>query len=267
MVKIKEELYIKYNLTALIFTCSSNNKTNIIKFDKHKFFNAMSTKHLIVIILFLFIIKTVQAQNENQCKVLHENLQVFYEGDCKDGLAHGEGFAKGIDEYKGKFKNGLPHGHGLYTFKNGDTYEGRWKEGKRNGKGTFYNKETDKKVLGMWKDDVMIKEIKEPDYQVLRSDGITGVSFQERHTATPGIVEVVFQRDGNESRTASGLIINTSSGNLKMSGYFSGVENAEFPLEGRVEFRAPNRFNTVMVKYELQFKINKKSSWKIVIRY
>ena len=222
---------------------------------------------LSVILSTFYFFYSYSQNNENECKVLNENLTGYYEGGCKNGLAHGKGTAKGVDVYIGKFKEGLPHGSGKYIWKDGNYYEGKWKEGKRSGKGKMCNSLTKEEILGIWKDDKFVKKITERPYEITRQTGITGVSIQEKTTATPGLIEFIFIRDGSESRTIGGLMTESSSGIQKSTNYFTGFDNVEFPFKGSVRFRAPNRFNTVMVEYELKFEIKKESSWVVRIRY
>ena len=81
-------------------------------------------------LLFSTVISCIYSQdNKDNCKVLMNEISESYQGDCKDGLAHGNGLAQGIDTYEGKFKKGLPYGNGKYAWANGDYYDGRWKEG------------------------------------------------------------------------------------------------------------------------------------------
>lgn len=70
-----------------------------------------------------------------ECKVLDADISGSYSGGCKDGLANGEGVAKGKDEYRGVFVNGKPHGKGTYTSRNGDKYVGDFVDGIQYGKG------------------------------------------------------------------------------------------------------------------------------------
>ncbi|MFZ4859678.1 MAG: hypothetical protein ACOYL3_25175 [Desulfuromonadaceae bacterium] len=44
------------------------------------------------------------------------DISGYYSGDCVDGVAHGNGIARGIDEYVGEFNNGNIHGQGTYTW-------------------------------------------------------------------------------------------------------------------------------------------------------
>jgi len=94
---------------------------------------------------------TVEFSSAQQnCKVLTKNISESYTGDCKKGLAHGSGSAKGIDLYKGEFRKGLPHGKGTYNWNEGERYVGDWKKGERFGKGTYTDLQGGK-YTGDWK--------------------------------------------------------------------------------------------------------------------
>jgi hypothetical protein len=67
------------------------------------------------------------------CKVADPELQGYYEGGCKNGLAHGYGHARGTAEYQGEFRKGLKHGTGVKTWAWGDRFESVWKEDRRYG--------------------------------------------------------------------------------------------------------------------------------------
>lgn len=82
----------------------------------------------------------------NECKVLDADISGSYSGGCKDGLANGEGVAKGKDEYRGMFVNGKPHGKGTYTWQSGDKYVGDFVDDKQQGKGIFTFQNGDKYV-------------------------------------------------------------------------------------------------------------------------
>jgi hypothetical protein len=72
-----------------------------------------------------------------QCQVADPELQGSYEGDCKNGLAHGYGVAKGSAEYQGEFRKGLKDGKGVKTWAWGDRYEGGFLNDRRHGKGMY----------------------------------------------------------------------------------------------------------------------------------
>ncbi len=219
-------------------------------------------------ILLLIMSGVLFAQEkEEECKVLMKEISETYKGDCKDGLAHGNGIASGIDIYQGRFKKGLPWGSGKYTWDNGDYYDGRWKKGKRNGKGLMYMKESDTELKGIWKNDEFIKEVKDPPYEVTLKYGVTGLNFYKYDENEPHDIEVLFQRDGGQSSLVGQLVLISTSGSIKKSNSFSGFENVQFPFEGSVEFVEQSRMGSLSVRYEVKFKIIEKGSWRIVIRY
>ena len=84
--------------------------------------------------LLLLFCASVSAQD---CKVFDPELQGAYAGPCKDGLAEGEGSARGVAEYRGGFRAGRKHGQGVKTWPNGDRYEGGFAEDKREGAGKY----------------------------------------------------------------------------------------------------------------------------------
>ena len=79
----------------------------------------------------------ITAMNQ-PCKVWNPNPQpdakevVIWTGECKDGLATGEGHLRWeVDgkldaEYDGHYLNGKRNGHGVLTLPNGRKLEGAW---------------------------------------------------------------------------------------------------------------------------------------------
>lgn len=222
---------------------------------------------LISFILFVFILSSAYSQTDKSCKVLIAKISGVYNGDCKNGLAHGKGIAKGVDTYVGRFKKGMPNGQGKYTWENGDYYDGNWKKGKRNGKGIMYQNTDGKKVLGLWKDDVFIKEIVEPPYKIIRSLNVMSVIITENPRGVKGNVDIYFNRDGRITRSVNSLSLESSSGAISQSMNYCGFENVIFPIEGKISFTTSNRLNVGTIQCDVEFKITKESSWKIVIRY
>jgi hypothetical protein len=83
-----------------------------------------------------------QLQATSTCKVLDPDIVGTYEGECRNGLANGLGIAKGRDEYRGRFMNGIQHGKGIYIWGEGsewagDIYDGENVKGERTGKATY----------------------------------------------------------------------------------------------------------------------------------
>lgn len=226
-------------------------------------------RKLIGLLLSLLVVCSISLAQENQqeCKVLMPEISDSYRGECKAGLAHGDGIASGVDVYQGKFKKGYPWGSGKYIWANGDYYEGRWKEGKKHGKGILYTQATDKELQGIWKNDEFVKEVKDPPYEVTLKYGVTGLNFYKYDENEPHDIEFQFQRDGSQSSIVGQLVLVSTSGSIKKSNTFSGFENVQFPFEGSVEFVEPSRMGSVEVRYEVKFKIIEEGSWRIVIRY
>jgi hypothetical protein len=232
----------------------------------------MRTKLLLKILLIIAVVIIFQdissaQDNSESCKVLLESISEDYTGNCKNGLAHGNGVASGIDVYEGKFKKGLPHGTGKYTWADGSYYKGSWKNGLKSGNGLLYSSDTEKIINGFWKDDTFFKEIVEPPYVVTLKTGVTGVNFYEDDTKTPHQIEIVFQKDGRQSRSVPELNISSTSGQSFVGSGFSGFKNVLFPFEGTIEFKDLSRMGTTTIRYEVRFKVTKANSWKVVIRY
>jgi hypothetical protein len=224
---------------------------------------------IIITSLFILILNNpfYGQEKELDCEVLLDEISESYHGECKDGLAHGTGIAKGIDTYEGKFKNGLPWGIGKYTWENGDYFEGRWKKGMRNGKGVYYCEATEEKIEGLWKEDRFLRELKDPPYNIILKNGITGINFHKDNEVYPFDIEILFQRDGKQVSSVGQLQMVSTSGTIKMSSLYSGFEDVQFPFEGAVEFVASSRFGGVNIRYEVKFEVIEEGSWKVVIRY
>ena len=93
------------------------------------------------------------------CKVLDAELQDVYDGDCVNGLAHGQGVARGPDGafYQGGFIEGAKSGYGVKLYANGDAYAGNWMSDYRDGHGVYEYGERSPwrgdKYVGMWQQD------------------------------------------------------------------------------------------------------------------
>ncbi|MBL8485382.1 MAG: hypothetical protein JNJ60_24510 [Rhodocyclaceae bacterium] len=74
---------------------------------------------------------------DDSCRVIDPELVGTYSGGCKDGLAEGQGHARGLAEYKGGFKAGMKHGRGEKRWANGDRYIGSFLDDKRDGEGEY----------------------------------------------------------------------------------------------------------------------------------
>jgi hypothetical protein len=92
------------------------------------------------------------------CEVLIPELSGEYKGECKKGIATGQGEVKGkVHAYKGSFKNGKPNGQGTYHYSDSMFHIGNFQEGLKEGKGEMHyvlaNK-TDSVIAGFWSGDI-----------------------------------------------------------------------------------------------------------------
>ena len=105
-----------------------------------------------VLFFTIAIISSTLLYGQFDCKVLIPELQGQYNGECKKGLADGEGSAKGTETYQGSFKKGYPQGFGAYTYSNGSVYVGAMKKGIRDGYGLMNDMSSGSKIMyyGLW---------------------------------------------------------------------------------------------------------------------
>jgi len=203
---------------------------------------------------------------QESCEVLKPEISLNYSGDCKNGLAHGEGEATGIDFYKGMFKKGLPNGEGTYEWATGERYEGLWKNGKRHGQGTFYFYTVSGKdtiMSGKWANDEFVEDkLGNQDYEITYKYNVGRINVFR--TSDGDQVWIKILRSGGEARV-SNLMLFGDSGNTQMDGYFTGFERIAYPFHGKITFQAPNDFNTVMLSCEIHFTINKPGRYEIHI--
>jgi hypothetical protein len=80
-------------------------------------------KHHLVLATLALIFTMITSAHGKDCKVNDPDISNHYEGGCKNGLAHGEGKAKGRDEYNGPFLEGEVHGYGEYTWGDGTEWD------------------------------------------------------------------------------------------------------------------------------------------------
>ena len=227
------------------------------------------SQHLINFVLVaLMVISQIYSvfSQETTCKVLVPEISVTYTGECKKGLAHGQGFAEGIDTYKGNFKKGYPSGEGKYTWENGNYYEGYWKKGKREGFGkyVFFINEKDSTLEGYWKENRYIGENRrEMNYRIFDKKNIDRVSFVKR-LDEGNTIYITITRMGVRIKVYDLRLLGDSGNNLYLGNTF-GFENIEFPFKGNIKFTAPSKFNTQIYEYILDFELLKPGVWDINI--
>jgi hypothetical protein len=224
---------------------------------------------MFVIAIIISVTHILQAQNESDtiqnCKVLKENISLIYKGGCKDGLAHGNGIAVGIDKYDGKFKKGLPHGFGIYTKPTGEKFVGYFKEGNKHGKGkySFLFNGRDSTINGFWKNDSLIKIIIPPYYKVDKNINVTRYSIQKMSNGDR--VMFSFLQNGVQNTTITSFHLNSSKGTPITIGSKQGFENIEFPVTFRVTYITLNSLRTTTQRVEFEVTINQPGDWVVTL--
>lgn len=246
------------------FYVSLRDKANAM--NKINFSTLRKTAIVAFIAVSFFFTSPLVAQSG--CKVLLPGLAGTYTGECRKGLADGEGEAIGTDSYRGSFRRGLPEGEGTYTWATGEVYRGQWKKGLREGHGTFTFRinERDSVQAGFWKEDHYLGSELIAPYKVSYRLGVTRTSFYSQG-GPDKFVSFKFSRSGSSSYSINGLLMQASSGTESVTTAFTGFQNVSFPFEGKVQFKAPNVLNTVINNYELRFTINQPGEWVVTIYY
>lgn len=197
----------------------------------------------VILVLFSFV-----AFSQFDCKVLIENLQGQYNGECKKGLANGEGSAKGVDSYTGEFRKGYPQGFGVYIYANGSNYIGNFRKGLKDGFGLL-NTITESGDLvqdyGLWMADSLIGP-NDPKalYRVKERKGVKVIRpHLTRDKSVKNQVWINFMIDGVTDKSVvirlaeitSGELIDTKDRALNTLVAFDNVE--EFPVTFKLEYQ------------------------------
>ena len=205
---------------------------------------------------------------QTDCKVLKAEISLIYKGDCKDGLADGDGDASGRDHYVGEFKKGFPHGKGTYDWSTGEVYEGDWRKGLRHGSGefSFIVNGKDTTLSGRWvRDEFVGSNAKEAPYKIIYKNNIGRLNFIYYGTSKGAGNDIRFRILRGIAEVGVSPTLNGDSGTMWADGNFIGFRNVEFPFTGTIIFSAPNAFFSATLKYELRFVINEPGKWNIHI--
>jgi len=210
-------------------------------------------KNITLILVFLIGINTVfYAQN---CKVKDKLLTKKYEGDCKKGLAHGQGKAWGNENfYEGNFKKGRVHGEGTYTWNNGNVYKGSFVKGKFDGKGVLTENNITKK--GYFKKGKYIGKYKRP-YKIVSKRGIRTVNFIKQ---PQDFNEVEIKIYENGALIKPQIRITDTNNTFVEKSNNLVFKDVSFPLKKVELFFTANSFS-----YSLVFEIYQKGNWKVNI--
>ncbi len=217
-----------------------------------------------ILILLILLSGTLLNGQDSSCKVLLPRLSGTYKGECKKGLAHGNGFAQGIDRYEGEFRKGLPEGQGVYRWADGTFYQGYWKQGLRDGYGKMIYS-SDSTVSGYWKADRYTgkKEIKK--YEILYSRFVSRSTFTKT-SESPLQVKIRFTIAGVANSTIQDLSMVYSSGEEFRMGTYYGIQNVTYPINVRIQYVTWNVMHTVQTVCTFEFKINEPGNWDLNIQ-
>jgi len=221
----------------------------------------MKKSGLLAIILFSCYNLIAQVSD---CQVLLPRLSGTYEGECKKGLAHGNGLAQGIDRYEGEFKNGYPEGRGTYRWADGTFYEGYWKKGLREGSGRMIYS-SDSIITGHWKADKYTGKKDLKSYEIIQSRFVARTSFQ-KIANLPNQLKIKLTLGGAPNTSVQDFSMTYSSGDEFRPGNAYGIQNVTFPITVRLTYRTWNIFRTVQTDCTLEFRINEPGSWDVNVQ-
>jgi hypothetical protein len=217
------------------------------------------------IMLFLIMLSgNLIYGQESDCKVILPRLSGTYKGECKNGFAHGNGLAQGIDRYEGEFRKGMPEGRGVYRWADGTFYDGSWKKGLREGYGKMIYS-SDSTITGYWKADKDTGKQEVRKYEVLQSRYVARSTFI-RISNSPLQVKIRFTLGGVENTTISDLSLTYSSGEEFRMGTYYGIQNVTFPVNVRIQYVTWNTMHTVQTVCTFEFKINEPGTWDVNIQ-
>lgn len=223
------------------------------------------TKHKNQILIFAFtILFAGHLYSQDDCKVNLEAIAGSYEGECKKGLAEGQGTSKGEDTYVGEFKKGLPHGTGTYTWASGDVYSGEFKKGLKEGEGKLIvnlGGDQKKEQTGYWVNDKYIGKNKDPYELISQTPEVLSVRINETdNPANDGnaIFIEILHKAKVQSSPSFGLSVNAGSFQNRFPvGNVTKVLVSQFPFAFTLNYMG----ETV----DLQF--SQETSWKVSIDF
>ena len=212
-------------------------------------------------IVLLFIGSNLYAQ-QSDCIVKLPQISGQYSGECKKGLAHGKGIARGMDRYEGDFYKGLPEGVGKYTWANGSYYEGEWKSGMREGQGKLVKGDT--VTNGFWKADLYRGVKKMPSYSITLSRNVSRASIMKSVESGNG-VQIKVLLGGNDNSEIEDLSLAYTSGTEYRNGGIYGIQNSSVPVDVTVRYRTWNQLHTAQYDVVFEFTIHDPGTWRVTL--
>jgi hypothetical protein len=219
----------------------------------------------LIILSWIFVFVPGMLFSQEECLVLKPQISSKYEGDCKNGLAHGKGVASGLDRYEGQFKKGLPNGMGTYYWSNGDRYKGDFFEGFRHGEGsfTFKSNGSDTTIAGIWEKDEY-KGPKPDKPKVIYMTGVDRYSFKRSSDIKNRVLIDIYQ-NGVRNLGLENFLMVSSSGYETRLGESVGYDNVTFPVTIKVNYTTWNKMRSSRVYVIFEFRIFEAGDWGVDI--
>ena len=223
-----------------------------------------SVRYCLLIIILLALVHGLRAQDS--CRVLVPGLQGDYTGQCRKGLANGEGVAHGKDTYKGHFRKGYPDGEGTYIWADSSYYTGDWVMGKRDGEGVYHFKVNgrDSVLQGHWEKDVFVENYY-PKPVVSMNKFVDSYNFM-RIGDVRNRVLIKFMQNGTYNTRVENIMLNSDSGMLTQRGQLRGFEEVSFPVTISVRYDTYNKMGTRMFNCFIEFTIYEPGDWEVVLK-
>jgi hypothetical protein len=214
----------------------------------------------ILVVFFLLLPVFAMAQTTG-CQVLIPALAGSYTGECRKGLANGEGIATGLDKYEGHFFKGKPDGKGIYTWADGSYFDGEWKNGLKEGQGKLVK--GDSVITGFWKADVYKGKKQQPVYRVVTSRNVGRYTVTK--SAEPGNgIRVKLLLGGRENSEVEPSLTYSSGMQFRNVGIY-GVEGSSVPLDVSIDYTTPNQLHTTTYSVLFEIIINDPGVWVITL--
>ncbi len=219
-------------------------------------------KRSVTLIFFLLMIIFHQSLAQQPCTVVPLNLQGSYSGECKNGLAHGHGEAKGIDKYSGSFRKGYPDGSGTYTWSYGGVYTGAMKWGLMHGVGEYKHVtgHQDTLLAGVWNKGKYIGPVVQKPV-INSKQNITNVDFTRDGEGNK--VSIKFMMAGTYNASIKGLLINVNNGSEIIIGNEHHFNDVIFPFNCKIMYESSNQLRTATYSCVLDFTINQPGEWEV----
>ena len=216
---------------------------------------------------FMFIY-TSQINSQEKCKVLKKDIVGEYTGECKKGLANGNGTSVGENTYVGEFKNGLPNGKGTMEYSDGAKYTGQWKKGLRNGDGKHVIVVEGKELVseGKWKSGKYIGKKKTKAYNITYNRTVPRFNIRK---VSDDVNRVTIKVKNNGTLHKITLDnINGNSGQKYTVSENVGYERInDFPFTCEVTYSVPSKFYQTSSRVRFNFEILEPGDWVVYLNH